>query len=100
MREFAVKKIILFLSLASIISAAPAFAAAATIKPPAKTVAAPVPCATMAVEVDEAMKATKVKGAKLVSAGRHYKAGLALCKVEKDLNADIQFSMVLKLLGL
>lgn len=94
------KKIILFLGMASVISASPAFAAAATTSPAGKTIAAPVPCVTMAAEVDEAMKATKIKGAKLVAAGRHYKAGLALCKVEKDLNADIQFSIVLKLLGL
>ena len=94
------KKIILFLGMASVISASPAFAAAATTSPAKKTVAAPVPCVAMAAEVDEAMKATKIKGAKLVAAGRHYKAGLALCKVEKDLNADIQFSIVLKLLGL
>ena len=93
------KNIILFLGLASVISESSAFAATATVKPAEKTVAAPVPCVTMAAEVDEAMKATKIKGAKLVSAGGHYKAGLALCKVEKDINANIQFSIVLKLLG-
>ena len=93
------KKIILFLGLASAISASSAFAATAAVKPAEKTAAASVPCVTMAAEVDEAMKATKIKGAKLVSAGRHYKAGLALCKVEKDINANIQFSIVLKLLG-
>ncbi len=100
------KKTILFLSLATIISASTAFAATTTTKPapapaaPAATVAATlVPCATMATQVDTAIKSTKIKGAKLVAAEKHNKAGIALCKAQKVKNADVQFSAALKLLG-
>ncbi len=97
------KKTILFLSLATIISASTAFAATTTTKPapaPAATVATTlVPCATMATQVDTAIKSTKIKGAKLVAAEKHDKAGIALCKAQKVKNADVQFSAALKLLG-
>ena len=98
------KKIILFLSLASVILASPAFAATILAKPTppkkfvAVTVAAPIPCDRMAAKIATAMRTTKIKDTKLVSAGRHYKAGIALCKVKKNLNADIQFSIALELL--
>ena len=92
------KKTILFLSLASIISATTVFAATTKPAPAATAAAAPVPCATMATQVDSAMKSTKLKGAKLVLAEKHDKAGLALCKANKDKNADVQFKAALKLL--
>ena len=92
------KKTILFLSLASIISATAVFAATTKPAPVTMAAAAPVPCATMATQVDSAMKSTKVKGARLVLAEKHDKAGLALCKANKDKNADVQFKAALKLL--
>jgi hypothetical protein len=52
----------------------------------------------METQVDTALKATKLKGAKLVTAEKHDKAGIALCTAKKDKNADVQFSAALKLL--
>lgn len=93
------KKTILFLSLASILSATTVFATTTKPAPTTTAAAAPVPCATMETQVDTALKATKLKGAKLVIAEKHNKAGIALCKAKKDKNADVQFSAALKLLG-
>jgi hypothetical protein len=89
MKEFTMKKTILFLSLATIMSAASAFAA---------TTAKPVPCAEMAKQVDAAMKGNKLSPADLTIVTQHDKAGQDLCKAQKDAAADTEFTAALKLL--
>jgi hypothetical protein len=84
MKEFTMKKTILFLSLAT-----SAFAA---------TTAKPVPCAEMAKQVDAAMKGNKLSPADLTIVTQHDKAGQDLCKAQKDAAADTEFTAALKLL--
>jgi Skp family chaperone for outer membrane proteins len=83
------KKTILFLSLATLISATSAFAATAT---------KPVPCAEMAKQVDAALKGNKLSPDKLTIVNQHDKAGQDLCKAQKDAAADTEFDAALKLL--
>lgn len=83
------KKTILFLSFAAIMSATSAFAT---------TTATPVPCAEMAKQVDTAMKGNKLGTADLATVSQHDKAGQDLCKAKKDAAADTEFTAALKLL--
>jgi uncharacterized cupredoxin-like copper-binding protein len=83
------KKTILFVSFAAIMSATSAFAATAT-----KT----VPCADMSKQVDDAMKGNKLGAADLTTVTQHDKAGQDLCKAKKDDAADAEFTSALKLL--
>ena len=81
------KKTILFLSVATIISATSAFAATT-----------PVPCGDMAKKVEAAMKDAKLSTADMAAATKHDKAGLDLCKAKKDAEADAEFDAVMKML--
>lgn len=110
------KKTILLLSLASILSVGTAYAATtapaakvppATTAAPAATTAAPavvtpaktpVACGDMSKQVDAAMKTAKLSTAKMKIATMHDKAGNDLCKVKKDAAADAEFSKVMKML--
>ena len=103
------KKTILLLCLASILSVGTAYAATtapAAKVPPATTAApavvtpakTPVACADMSKQVDDAMKTAKLSTAKMKIATMHDKAGNDLCKVKKDAAADAEFSKVMKML--
>lgn len=103
------KKTILLLSLASILSVGTAYAATtapAAKVPPATTAApavvtpakTPVACGDMSKQVDAAMKTAKLSTAKMKIATMHDKAGNDLCKVKKDAAADAEFSKVMKML--
>ncbi len=102
------KKTILLLGLASILSMSSAYAAttAPATTPPAAAATttaatpakAPAPCGDMSKQVDEAMKGAKLSAAKMKVAKLHDKAGNDLCKVKKDAAADAEFSKVMKML--
>jgi hypothetical protein len=105
--EYPMKKTILLLGLASILSMSSAYAATtapATTAPAAATTTAatpakaPAPCGDMSKQVDEAMKGAKLSAAKMKVATMHDKAGNDLCKVKKDAAADAEFSKVMKML--
>jgi hypothetical protein len=108
--EFPMKKTILLLGLASILSMSSAYAAttapattppaaaAATTTPAATPAKAPAACGDMSKQVDEAMKGAKLSAAKMKVAKLHDKAGNDLCKVKKDAAADAEFSKVMKML--
>jgi hypothetical protein len=81
------KKTILFLSLATILSASTAFAATT-----------PVACGDMAKQVETAMKGAKLSPADLTAATKHNKAGNDLCKAKKDAAANVEFEAVMKML--
>ena len=83
------KKTILLLGFATLVSASSAFAATTT---------TPVPCAQMAKQVDAALKGNKLAPADLTIVNQHDKAGQDLCKAQKDAAADTEFSEALKLL--
>ncbi len=81
------KKTILFLSLATILSATSAFAATT-----------PVPCGDMAKQVETAMKGAKLNTADMAAATKHQKAGTDLCTAKKDAEANAEFAAVMKML--
>jgi uncharacterized cupredoxin-like copper-binding protein len=83
------KKTILFLGLAAIISATSALAT---------TTPKPIACAEMAKQVDAAMKGNKLSPADLKLVTQHDKAGQDLCKAQKDAAANTEFTAALKLL--
>ncbi len=83
------KKTILFLSIATLMSATSAFAASSS---------TPVPCAEMAKQVDAALKGNKLSPTDLTIVNQHEKAGQDLCKAQKDAAADTEFGAALKLL--
>jgi hypothetical protein len=109
--EIPMKKTILLLGFASILSVGTAYAATTTApaaKPAATTVPAapavataakvPVACGDMSKQVDDALKGAKLSTAKMKIAAMHDKAGNNLCKVKKDAAADAEFSKVMKML--
>jgi len=59
----------------------------------------PVPCEDLAKQVNDAMKAAKLSDSEKAQVKEHRKAGLDLCKVEKDAEADAEFTAALKLMG-
>lgn len=81
------KKTILFLSLATIISASTAFAATT-----------PVACGDMAKQVETAMKGAKLSPADLAIATKHNTAGTDLCKAKKNDAANVEFTAAMKML--
>ena len=81
------KKTILFLGLATVISASTAFAATT-----------PVACGDMAKQVEAAMKGAKLSPADLAAATKHDKTGNDLCKAKKDAAANVEFEAAMKML--
>ncbi len=81
------KKTILFLSLATILSATSAFAATT-----------PVPCGDMAKQVAEAMKGAKLNATDMAAATKHEKAGNDFCKAKKEAEANTEFEAVMKMM--
>lgn len=80
-------KTILFLAFVVPIATGPAFAED------------PVPCEDLAKQVSDALKTAQLSDADKAKVKDHRKAGLDLCKVEKDADADAEFTAALKLMG-
>jgi hypothetical protein len=59
----------------------------------------PVPCEDLAKEVSDALKTAQLSDADKTKVKEHRKAGLDLCKAEKDADADVEFTAALKLMG-
>lgn len=59
----------------------------------------PVPCEDLAKQVSDALKTAQLSDADKAKVKEHRKAGLDLCKVEKDADADAEFTAALKLMG-
>ena len=81
------KKTILFLGLATLISAPAAFATTT-----------PVTCGDMSKQVEAALKDAKLSHADLTKATGHEKAGNELCTAKKDTAANVEFEAVMKML--
>jgi hypothetical protein len=79
------KKTVLFIGLATLLSAGSAMAATAT----------PTPCADMAKQVDTALKGAKLNKADTATAQAHLKKAQELCKAKKDADADAEYTAVL-----
>jgi hypothetical protein len=59
----------------------------------------PVPCEDLAKQVNDALKTATLSDADKAKVKKHRKAGLDLCKAEKDADADAEFTAALKLMG-
>ena len=80
-------KTILSFACLALITAGPAFAED------------PIPCEDLAKQVSDALKTAQLSDADKAKVKEHRKAGLDLCKVEKDADADAEFTAALKLMG-
>jgi hypothetical protein len=80
-------KTLFFLAFLALVATSPAFAEDA------------VPCEDLAKQVSDALKTAQLSDADKAKVKEHRKAGLDLCKVEKDADADAEFMAALKLMG-
>jgi hypothetical protein len=81
------------LSLAAILLATLAFA------PLASAASDPVPCEEMVPQVNAALRNAKLSDADKAKVLELKKSGLAKCKLEKDAEADADFTATLKIMG-